>query len=458
MTRQANLQAGSLGRRLLIQLLIVAGILSALLYLAVRSVANQVAEASHDNILGASAAAIAEQLGSDSDGINIDIPYSAFSMLGAISDDRVFYRIEVDDETATGYEDLPLPAAAPSNNKPFYYSADFRKTSVRVAARIRVIPVNDKPVKVLILVAQTQQGQEQISAKVANTSAALGVGFFLVAGLMSWLATRSTVKPLYSVANAIGRRGAHDLRPLRSPVPSELTPLIDSLNDFIGRLRITLNRTETFMAEAAHHIRTPLATVRAQSEIALRHADTDSSRKTLRTVIRAVDESSRSASQLLDHAMISYRSDQMSLENFNYTELVKGVVAALSATAELKDLEVDCTLQPGIQLKGDRVLIEIALHNLLDNAIKYSAPDSIICIELQQTGADTLFTIKDTGRGLDGADQSSLAKRFQRGKNAKDVVGSGLGLTMVEAITEAHQGTFSIAANKEAGTCVTMQL
>jgi len=380
----ANLQAGSLGRRLLIQLLIVAGILSALLYLAVRSVADQAAEASHDNILGASAAAIAEQLGGTNDGVNIDIPYSAFSMLGAISDDRVFYRIDTDGKTATGYEDLPLPSISSNTSRPIYYSTEFRDTSVRVAAQQRFITVKDKPVSVLILVAQTQQGQDAISAKVANTAAGLGVGFFLIAGVISWFATRSTVKPLYSVANAIGRRGAHDLRPLLSPVPSELTPLIDSLNEFIARLRGALDKTETFMAEAAHHIRTPLATVRAQSEIALRQANSDSSRKTLRTVIRAVDESSRSASQLLDHAMISYRSDQMSPKQFNYTELVENVINALSATAELKDLEIKSSLQSGIALSGDRVLIEIALHNLLDNAIKYSAPDSRIDIELEK--------------------------------------------------------------------------
>ena len=456
--RYDDLKSGSLGRRLLIQLLLVAGILSALLYLAVRSVANQAAEASHDNILGASAAAIAEQLGSDDNGINIDIPYSAFSMLGAISDDRVFYRIDTNGETVTGYEELPLPGSAPTASKPIYYSTNFRGTPVRAAAQLRVIPINDKPVSVLILVAQTQQGQDTITARVANTAAALGIGFFLVAGAMSWLATRSTVKPLYSIADAIGRRGAHDLRPLRSPVPLELKPLIGSLNEFIARLRTALNRTETFMAEAAHHIRTPLATVRAQAEIALRQAETDSSRKTLRTVIRAVDESSRSASQLLDHAMISYRSEQMTPETFNLSALVQNAVSSVSAIAELKDLELLTELQPDIQLEGDQVLIEIALNNLLDNAIKYSLPDSSIHITLLQTGSTRTLEIRDAGRGLDGIDQLLLAKRFKRGDNVKDVVGSGLGLTMVEAIAAAHAGHFSISENQGAGTCATLSL
>jgi len=453
-----SLASGSLGRRLLLQLLVVAAILSALLYLAVRSVANQAAEASHDNILGASATAIAEQLGTNTEGIIIDIPYSAFSMLGAISDDRVFYRIDTDGETATGYEDLSRPNTLPTADKPIYYSTDFRNTKVRVAARSRVIPVNNKPVNVLILVAQTQRGQDAITAKVANTAAALGIGFFLVAGALSWLATRSTVKPLYNVANAIGRRGAHDLRPLQSPVPLELTPLLTALNEFIARLRGALNRTETFMAEAAHHVRTPLATVRTQAEIALRQAETDASRKTLRTVIRAVDESSRSASQLLDHAMISYRSDQLTLDTFDYSDLVQDVIRALGATAELKDLAIVSELEQNLEFIGDRVLIEIALHNLLDNAIKYSPFDSTVTIILRKNGERAVFIVKDEGRGLAGANQSALSERFKRGDNVNDIVGSGLGLTMVEAIADAHKGAFTIQQISGGGTCATLSL
>lgn len=454
-----NLASGSLGRRLLIQLLLVAAILSALLYLAVRSVANQAAEASHDNILGASAIAIAEQLGSNAEGIVIDIPYSAFSMLGAVSDDRVFYRINTNGETATGYEDLPVPQILPSTTNPVYYTAAFRGTDIRAVAQSRIITVKNKPVSVLIIVAQTRRGQDTITAKVANTAAALGVGFFLIAGAMSWLTTRSAVKPLHIVADAIGRRGAHDLRPLNSPVPLELKPLISSLNDFIDRLRSSLNRTETFMAEAAHHVRTPLATVRTQSEIALRQAETDASRKTLRTVIRAVDESSRSASQLLDHAMISYRSDQLTMEKFCYSDVVDEVIRALDATAELKDLSVNAAIMPDINIVGDRVLIEVAVHNLLDNAIKYSAVDSVIDVSLRKHDSqEIMLTIQDSGRGLAGIEQPELAERFKRGNNVKDVVGSGLGLTMVETIAKAHDGWFTLTQNSGEGACATLSL
>lgn len=453
-----GLSSGSLGRRLLMQLLFVAAVLSALLYLAVRSVANQAAEATHDNILGASATSIAEQLSSSEEGVVIDIPYSAFSMLGAISEDRVFYRIDANTDTLTGYDDLPRPTVIPTLQAPHYYSTRFRGARVRAAALKRVIPVNNKPVSVLVMVAQTRLGQDAITARVANTAAALGVGFFAIAGLMSWFATRSTVRPLHTVADAIGRRGAHDLRALQSPIPSELEPLVNALNDFIVRLRGALHRTETFMAEAAHHVRTPLATVRTQAEIALRQAETDASRKTLRSVIRAVDESSRSATQLLDHAMITYRSDQLAREEFNYSSLVFDVMRVLSATAELKDVSLEASVDEDIHFIGDRILIESALHNLLDNAIKYSSEDSAISLELRRVGERVEFSVSDHGRGLAGIGQSALTERFQRGENVKDVVGSGLGLTIVEHVAEVHSGHFKILSRDGGGTCATLLL
>ncbi len=448
----------SLGRRLLLQLLLVAAVLSALLYLAVRSVANQAAIAAHDNILGASATAIAEQLTASEGEVLIDIPYSAFSMLGAISEDRVFYRIDSNSETITGYEDLPVPEEVSIRAAPHYYSAQFRDSDIRAVALERLITVDNAPVSVLISVAQTRRGQDAITARVANTAAALGIGFFLVAGLMSWLATRSTVRPLHDVAGAIGRRGAHDLRDLKSPIPSELAPLVNALNGFIARLRDTLHRNETFMAEAAHHVRTPLATVRTQAEIALRQAETDESRLTLRSVIRAVDESSRSATQLLDHAMITYRSDQLALETFNYSDLVAEVIRGLSATAELKDLTVIADVDANLEYAGDKVLIECALHNMVDNAIKYSTDEGQVDIQLSKVEAGIQFRVCDAGRGLGGSVQRDLTVRFKRGLNVSDIVGSGLGLTIVEHVAEVHRGCFTLISRSGGGTCATLTL
>jgi two-component system sensor histidine kinase TctE len=232
-----------------------------------------------------------------------------------------------------------------------------------------------------------------------------------------------------------------------------------ALNGFIARLRGALTRTETFITEAAHHVRTPLATVRAQAEIAMRQTDDDATRATLRNVIRAVDDSARSAGQLLDHATVVYRTDQRADEELALGPLIADVAASFRPTAEMRDIQVDVDLPAEkIALRFDRLLLESALRNLIDNAIKYSPADSLIEITLGAREGAALITCADRGRGLGADDGGRLAGRFQRGENVKDVIGSGLGLTIVRDVARAIGGSFTIANREGGGTCAVLIL
>ncbi|MGO4914673.1 sensor histidine kinase N-terminal domain-containing protein [Pseudogemmobacter sp. W21_MBD1_M6] len=458
MTAQLTV-TGSLRRRLVLQLLVVAAVLSVLLYSTVRGIADRTAETVQDNVLGSATIAIAEQLRADGSAISVEIPYAAFSMLGSFGQDRVFYRITQGADTITGYPDLALPDAGANRVEPVFYTTPFRDYSVRVAAVERRVFLNGISVAVQVLVAQTRLGQQAIAERAANTAAALGIGFFVLALMLSLIASQSALRPLAVLAEAMGRRGPDDLRPLRHPAPQELAPLVGALNGLMARLQGALQRTETFIAEAAHHVRTPLATVRAQAEIALRRAETEESRKTLRAVIRAVEESSRSAGQLLDHATVTYRSDQLAAEDMDVKSILGRVVQGLSPTADLKDLRMIEDLGHGpLMVRGDGVLIESALRNLVDNAIKYSPADSDIHIGAHADAGQIAITIRDAGRGLNGARPDRLTRRFQRGTNVGDVVGSGLGLTIVEQVARAHGGRFELTQNESGGTCARLLL
>jgi len=448
----------SLRRRLLIQLLGVAAVLSALIYFGVRAIAEQAAEATQDNILGASATTIAEELAAQDGEIVVDIPYAAFSMLGAINAERVFYRIETDAETLTGYDDLPLPAIAPSLLAPVYYTINYRGVGLRVVALQRLVTVQDRPVVVTIIVGQTRNGHAAITSRVANLAASLGIGFFILAGLLNWVATERALGPVRRVALAVGRRGPADLSPLRQPMPRELAPLSTALNDFMARLRAALTRTETFIAEAAHHVRTPLATVRSQAEIALRLAETEDSRRALRAVIRAVEESGRSAGQLLDHAMVTFRSEHLEPAEVDLSEMLSHALRALTPSADIKDVTLQVSpLDTPAKVLGDQLLIESAIRNMLDNAIKYTPADSTVTISLGQVGGSHVLEICDQGRGLAGADLAALSIRFERGNNVADVVGSGLGLTIIQEVATSHGGSFTLAQMTE-GVCAKLSL
>ena len=443
---------GSIRRNLVIQLALVAAILSLALFLLVRGVAERAAEDTQDNILAASATSIADAVQSGPDGITLELPYSALSMLGAISQDRVFYKVEVAGEALTGYDDLP------ATTRPFS-TFDYRGEAVRAATIVRSVTLNNRSTPVSVTVAQTQQGLAVISRRITATTTAIAAGFFVVATALSLLAAQSALAPLSRMTQSVARRGPDDLRPVVTETPTELVPLVGALNSFISRLKTSLTRSEDFITEAAHRVRTPLATVRAQAEVTHRRLTKPEHRQAMRQMIRAIDESSRSAGQLLDHAMVTFRSDSLSAAQIDLNEILNETCDRLAPTAELKDIALrrDIPSDPYV-IKGDRILLQSALGNILDNAIKYSPEDSTITVSSTRTNT-YILAVQDQGRGFGDADMQGMRQRFSRGSNVGDIVGSGLGLTIADEVATSHGGSLIITKNKEGiGACVSLVL
>ncbi|MCF6305122.1 MAG: sensor histidine kinase [Rhodobacteraceae bacterium] len=452
-----SLRSNSIRRRLIVQLSLVAAILSFAFYLIVRAVAEQAATETQDNILAASATSIADALYSERGMVNLELPYSALSMLGSISQDRVFYRIIVDGETLTGYADLPDPDLPGPD--PVFSTFVFRDEEVRSVAITRPVSLGGQAVNTTTIVAQTRLGLAMISSRISATAAAVGFGFFLFAIALSLLAAQSALAPLRRMTQSIQRRGPQDLSPVKAKLPSELVPLVGALNNFMNRLRSSLAQSEDFVAEAAHRVRTPLAIVRTRAEIALRRMEDPEDKKALREMIRAVDESSRSAGQLLDHAMVTFRTDNLLAKKFDLGGLTRDTCEHLSPTAGLKDINLLLEIpEKPCPFVGDPILMQNALRNILDNAIKYSPADSEIIIRLTR-GKTTEISFCDQGRGFGTADLGSLTKRFSRGENVADIVGSGLGLTIADVVARAHGGYIQIQSNpKGNGACVSLFL
>jgi len=236
-----------------------------------------------------------------------------------------------------------------------------------------------------------------------------------------------------------------------------MAPLVLSLNQFIARLRVSLSRSEDFIAEAAHRVRTPLATVRAQAEITLLRVDKPENRASLREMIRAIDESSRAAGQLLDHAMVTFRTDSLEREAIDLGDLTRELVDRLHPIAELKDIALTFDGSPLPEITGDQILVQNAVRNILDNAIKYSPYESAIQVSTRQVSNTVLIQVEDEAGGFADMDTDALTHRFIRGKNAAGTIGSGLGLTIAREVVEAHGGALIIETSKSgAGACVSL--
>ena len=176
-------------------------------------------------------------------------------------------------------------------------------------------------------------------------------------------------------------------------------------------------------------------------------------------MIRAVDESSRSAGQLLDHAMVTFRTDHLLTSKLDIGDITRDTCEHLSPTAGLKDIHliVDIPDEP-LPFVGDPILLQNALRNILDNAIKYSPADSDIHINVK-TEDSYKISFTDHGRGFVDTNLESLTKRFSRGANVSDIVGSGLGLTIADVVARAHKGRIQVRSNMEGpGACVSLIL
>ena len=191
----------------------------------------------------------------------------------------------------------------------------------------------------------------------------------------------------------------------------------------------------------------------------MRQSPSEEARDEIRALIRAVEESSRTAGQLLAHATVVNRSDQLIEEPVDLTRLMRDLVATFQPTAELRDIALRLDLPEGeVTVRGDRPLLEVALRNLLDNAVKYSAEETLIDFRLSFADGHAEVIVADRGRGLSGQAQAQLAKRFVRGTNAGDVIGSGLGLTIVDEVATAHGGAFTLSDREGGGTCARLSL
>lgn len=443
----------SIRRRLTLQLLTGAAVMTVILFFIVYTFARDIGAESQDRILAASAASILDATSVQSGEVRVDIPYSAFTMLDNANDDRVFYRITQDGEGLTGYDDLP--AARQGGTGAAFDTVSFRGEELRVATASRRLSVGGQPVRIAVTVGQTRDAQADVLARILRMTTVLGLSFFAASALLAVLAGQSAANSLSRLAGSVSRRGPQDLRPVVAEVPREMRPLVASLNSLIARLSGALNRTEDFIAEAAHRVRTPLATVRAHAENTLRRVDKEENRAALREMIRAIDESSRAAGQLLDHAMVSLRADQLELSPVDLGALVAELVDRLRPVAELKDMDLRFRAQEGLEVMGDAILIQNAVRNILDNALKYAPSESPIEVTLDEVEGKAVLTIRDRGIGFPDEGAEKLTDRFARGQNVSGVIGSGLGLTIADEVARAHNARLSIANNEGGpGACV----
>jgi len=295
----------------------------------------------------------------------------------------------------------------------------------------------------LIQVAQPLAQRDQLAASLALSTILPWLVAAPLIGLWLWFAISRALRPLDRLASAVGTRSPRELRPLPAEGwPREVTPLVGALNALLGRLDAQLDAQRTFVADAAHELRTPLAAVHLQAQLAERAQEPERG-VALGALRGGLKRASRVVEQLLalareDHAEASARHERVELAS-----LARDIVATHADLAAAKDVDLGAERLDALAVDGDRASLGTLLANLVDNAIRYTPRGGHVDVVVEPRDGAPAMVVRDDGPGIPPADRAQVFERFARGATA-DVPGSGLGLAIVKRIAERHGATVEL--------------
>lgn len=432
----------SLRRRLMLGLLAPVLLASALMLLDAYRHARQVADLAYDRLIAASALAIANRLSIVDGAVDVDLPYVALEMLASHVQDRVFYRIAgPGDGFVTGCQDLPPPPVA---GGAVFYDAVYRGEAVRIVALARRVAGPGLAGDALVQVAQTRSERNLLARDLARDTGWRLLLLVLLVGVLAWLGIRLALAPLARLQREIRSRSPQDLRPLHCEVPREVRALVAAIDSLMLRLAGTLDAMQEFISDASHQLRTPLAALQTQAEVALREADAAALRAAVGRILEVTARTTRLANQLLSHARGTSASAGARFEPLDLADLAAAVSRDHVPAALARRIDLGFEAQTGsATVLGDPLLLREMLANLLDNAIRYSPDGARITVRVGGGGGRAWLEVEDSGPGIPAAQRQRVFERFYRipGSAAE---GSGLGLPIVRMVVQGHGGQVTL--------------
>ncbi|MEF7612627.1 ATP-binding protein [Aquincola sp. MAHUQ-54] len=266
--------------------------------------------------------------------------------------------------------------------------------------------------------------------------------------VMAW-AVRRALAPVHALADDLKSRAADDLAPLAAPqqVPVELAPLVVAINGSFGRVAELLMRERRFVADAAHELRTPLATLRAQWEVVRRSRDVAERTHAEARLDAGLERMDRLVTQLLALSRAESADAALLTTQIDWPGVVERVMNDCLALAQRRRIELACEWpaggRPAMPLRGDPQLIAVVLRNLLDNAVRYAPEGSAVTLRMEASQ----LVMENAGEPLPDAQLAALGQRFHRPPGQLET-GSGLGISIVQRIADLHGLVLRIGAGE----------
>jgi two-component system, OmpR family, sensor kinase len=289
-----------------------------------------------------------------------------------------------------------------------------------------------------IRVAQAQNQRWEALAGLAVHLLWPVVSLIPLLALFLWFGISYGLKPLRTVATELSERNVNSLQPIASKeLPGEVKPLVDALNDLLERLANAFTMQKHFIADAAHELRTPVAALSIQVELAQRATQDEDRQVSLSEVQAGVARLTHLTQQLLTLARLEPDAQSPVMQNVELSALCKSVITDQVRRAEASGIDLGLVESTASSISGDPETLRILLNNLVDNAIRYAGAHAKIDVAVRVTEQGIVLEVCDNGPGISATDRERVLERFYRGDNQTGS-GSGLGLSIVQAIAQQH--------------------
>jgi two-component system sensor histidine kinase QseC len=312
--------------------------------------------------------------------------------------------------------------------------------------------------RVLVQMAERVDAREAVSAQIAqHLLLPLLIGLPLL-GVGLLLAIGRALAPLRTLADAVAARDPRRLEPVTvARVPREARTLVDRLNELFARIGASLERERAFTADAAHELRTPLAAIRAQAQVALASRSDAERAHALDQVISGCDRAARLSEQLLTLARLEAEEFREGLVPCELGSLAREALAEMAPAAHARGLSLELRAEQPVTVQGDASLLQVLLRNLVDNALRYGAGGGGVQVEVGASGSHAWLRVVDRGPGIPAAERARVLDRFYRGLG-NDESGAGLGLAIAARIAALHGAALELDAGPDgSGLAVTLR-
>lgn len=317
----------------------------------------------------------------------------------------------------------------------------------------RVYSVINEALGVRVMVGDSHTVRDRLVRDVTTGLIVPALLILPVLAALIWLSVQRGLLPLDRLARGLTQRTADNLTPVAvDTMPHEIRPVGTALNGLFARVSAARARETAFTSFAAHELKTPLAGIKTQAQVAMRATDAKTRTGALTRIQSGVDRTDRMVRQLLSLASVD--STQNSLDaQVNIVAILRDTVDDLSRLAAAKNVSIDLPHSTDRTLRGDPVLMAVALRNVIENAIAAAPAGSEITITLEAIDDRLRICVMDRGPGIADEDRARVTDRFFRGAGAT-ASGSGLGLAIVKTAIERLGARLSFSPRPDGGEVV----